>query len=268
MSLIHPSALIDKLAVLDPTVEVGAFTIIEGPVKIGRGCKIGTGCRLVGDLVLGEDNVLFHGVVLGEVPQHLGYDPASATGTRIGNRNTFREYVTVHRAYEPGHNTTIGDDNFFMVNCHIAHDCVLHNKIIMVNAALLAGHVEVFDGVVMSGNAMVHQFARVGEYCMVSGAAKLRIDVPPYCTIDGECVMSGLNVVGLRRNGFDAATRTAIKGAYKIFFDTSLLKADAIAKIEELYPGVAPVQRIIEFWKTSTRGVTRTSAVSKAMHNA
>ena len=262
MPLIHPSAVIDPKAELDSSVEVGPFTVIDGSVRIGKGCRIGSGCRLTGDLEMGEDNILYHGAVIGEWPQHLAYDPSSVTGTRIGNRNTFREYVTVHRAYEPGRNTVIGDDNFLMCNAHVAHDCILHDKIIVVNSTLLAGHVEVYDGVVFSGNVMVHQFARVGEYCMISGGAKLRMDVPPFCTIDGDCVMMGLNVIGLRRNNFDAASRAAIKKAYKIFFDTSLLKEDAIKKMEAEFGEFAPVQRIIEFWRTSQRGVTRSSIMN------
>ncbi len=257
MSIIHPTAIVDPRAEIESDVEIGPYTIIEGPVRIGRGCKVGSNCRLCGDLVMGENNILFHGVVLGEIPQHLAYDPASRTGVRIGNKNTFREYATVHRAFEPDHDTILGDENYLMCSSHVGHDAILHNHVILVNGVLLGGHTEVFDGAILSGNAMVHQFTRVGEYCMISGASRIVMDVPPFCTICANNAMVGLNSVGLRRNGFDSAARKAIKEAYRLYFQTMMTKEEVLKEYDEKFKDVAVVQRIAEFMRTTKRGVTR-----------
>ncbi len=257
MPLIHPTAIIDPKAEIDSSVEIGPFSVVEGNVRIGAGCKISSCCRLCGDLVLGENNKLYHGVCLGEWPQHMAYDPASMTGVRIGNNNEFREGVTVHRAFVPEHNTTIGNNCYLMCMAHVGHDSILHDSVILVNGVLLGGHAEIFEHATLSGYVMVHQFTRVGAYCMISGACKVCMDVPPYCMATDNCSIEGLNSVGLRRNDFDGATRKTIKDIYKLYFETFMSKEEFMQEVEKQYGTLPVAQEILSFFKTSQRGVTR-----------
>ncbi|MCX7716813.1 MAG: acyl-ACP--UDP-N-acetylglucosamine O-acyltransferase [Candidatus Sumerlaeaceae bacterium] len=256
MSSIHPTAIVDSAAELAEDVEIGPYVVISGPVKIGARTRIMSHCCLYGDTVLLEDNVLHAGVVIGDTPQHLGYHGAPS-GVRIGAGNIFREYVTVHRAYEPGGNTVIGDRCFFMACSHVAHDCVLGNHIIMANSCLLGGHVTIEDRVVLSGNVAVHQFVRIGELAMIGGLAKVVKDIPPYMLVDSGSHVAGLNSVGLRRAGFSAATRESIKHAYKVLYRSGLNVSDAVAQLEHTHPDCPEVMHIVDFVRKSSRGISR-----------
>ncbi len=261
MPRIHPTAIIDPQAEIDETVEIGPYVIIEGPVKIGPGCKIMAHAYLSGDTILGANNQVHMGCVIGHVPQHLSYNGAPS-GVRIGDENVFREYVTVHRAAEADHFTVIGNRCFFMACSHIAHDVVVGDEVILANGALLAGHVTVGNKTFISGNVGVHQFCSIGELAMIGGLAKIVKDVPPYMLVDGQSEVSGINVVGLRRAGFDSATREKIRRAYKILYRSGLNTSQAVARIEAELGDCEPVRRMIEFIRASKRGIADHSPIT------
>jgi UDP-N-acetylglucosamine acyltransferase len=209
---------------------------------------------VAGDTVIGEDNILHIGCVIGHTPQHLGYKGAP-TGVRIGNGNQFREYVTLHRAAEEGHYTTVGDRCYFMGHSHIAHDVVIGNDVIVANGALLAGHARVDDRAFISGNVGVHQFCAIGELAMIGGLAKIVKDIPPYMLVGERSEISGINTVGLRRAGFNAATREKVRQAYRILYRSGLNTSQAVARLEEEFGDCEPVRKIIEFIRRSKRGI-------------
>ncbi|MBX7246567.1 MAG: acyl-ACP--UDP-N-acetylglucosamine O-acyltransferase [Candidatus Sumerlaeaceae bacterium] len=256
MSPIHPTAIVDPAAQIDPSVEIGPHVIIEGPVKIGPRTRVMANSYLCGDTQIGADNLLHIGVVIGAEPQHLSYK-GEPSGVRIGDRNVFREYVTIHRAYHAGHFTTVGDGNFIMANCHIGHDCTLGNDNVMANGSLLGGHVIIENRVVMSGNVGVHQFARIGQLSMIGGLARISKDIPPFMLVGDDSAICGLNTIGLRRGGFDAETREKIKQAYKILYRSNLNVPVAVARIEEELADCKPVMELVEFIRKSPRGISR-----------
>lgn len=254
MATIHPTAIVDPRAELDESVEIGPHVIIEGPVRIGPRTRVMANAFLTGDTEIGADNVIHVGCVIGHTPQHLGYKGAP-TGVRIGHGNEFREYVTVHRAAEEGHYTIIGDRCYFMAMSHVAHDCTIGNEVVVANGALLAGHVRVEDQVFISGNVGIHQFCAVGRLAMIGGLAKIVKDVPPFMLVDGQSEISGINIVGLRRAGFDAATREKIRQAYKLLYRSGLNTSQALEKLEEELGDCEPVQHLIAFIRASKRGI-------------
>ncbi len=263
MTLIHPTAIVDPKAELDPTVEVGPYAIIEGPVRIGARTRILSHAYLAGKTVIGEDNIIGVFAVVGTAPQHLAYKDGD-TGLVIGNRNQIREHASIHRAFEPGNDTLIGDDNFLMTNSHVAHDCRLGNQVVLVNNVLLGGHSRVDDRAVLGGGVAVHQFTRIGELCMLGGVAAVTKDVPPFLLVGHEGTVEGINTVGLRRAGMDSATRTKIKSAFRILYHSGLNVQQAVAEMQAQLGDDPEITKMIEFIRSSTRGIARCShAVSR-----
>lgn len=255
MSQIHPAAVIEPGARLHPSVIVGPFCHIGSNVEIGEGTVLDSHVRIFPGSRLGRHNQLHAGVVIGDLPQDIRFDPERLTGVEIGDHNVFRENVTVHRATRAENPTRIGSHNFLMNNSHVAHDCHVGDHNIFASGATLGGHVEISHHVFLSGHTAVHQFCRVGAYVMVSGLTAVVQDVPPYVTVDGHRGdIIGLNVVGLRRNGFDAAARQRIKAAYRTLYFGGLAREAALAALEggELTP---EIQQIAAFYRTSRRGV-------------
>lgn len=257
MTLIHPTAIIDKSAEIDPTVEIGPNVIIEGPVRIGRGTKIMANAFISGNTEIGQDNVIHIGAIIGHTPQHLQYKGGNS-GVKVGDRNTFREYATVHRAYLPGQFTAIGNDNFFMVNSHVGHDSYVGNGVILANCGLLAGHAWVEDNANISGNTAIHQYTRIGTLSMIGGLSRVSKDVPPYMVFVGEGVC-GINTVGLRRAGFDPATRENVKKAYKVLYRSGLNVPNAVKQLEEQFAEVPRVMQLVDFIRKSARGISKHS---------
>ena len=252
--MIHPTAIIDPSAELHDSAQVGPYTVIEGNVTVAEGCVIESGVRLYAGTRLGRHNRVHHGAVIGALPQDLGFDPATPTTCEIGDHNTFREYVSVHRGCKEGE-TRIGDHNYFMAHAHVAHDCRLGDHNVFANNATLAGHVRVDHHAFLSGHTAIHQFCRIGAYVMVAGVSGVPQDVPPYVTVDGHrAEIVGLNVVGLRRGGFGQAQRSAIKAAYKLLYRSGLKQEIAIEQLREADPG-PEVLAIIEFVQGSMRGL-------------
>jgi UDP-N-acetylglucosamine acyltransferase len=250
--MIHPTALIHPRAQLDPSVEVGPYTVIEEGVVVGPQCRVGPHVHLCGLTTVGAGNVFHTGCVIGNIPQDLKYKGAPSR-VRIGDRNTFREHVTVNRATDESEDTVIGSGNLLMACSHVAHNTYVGNRVIIANGALLGGHVVVQDRAVISGNCLVHQFVRVGLLSMMQGGAAISQDLPPYTMARGDNGICGLNVVGLRRAGLTDEQRLELKRLYRLLFRGRLPLRDAIAKARaQFHSDTARV--LIDFVGSSKRG--------------
>ena len=250
---VHPTAVIDRAAEIDPSAEIGPYVVIEGPVRIGPRTRVLAGAHLTGRAEIGADNVIHPGAVIGHEPQDLSYRGAE-TGLRIGNRNVLREHCEVQRGMQPDTWTEIGDDNFLMSQAHVAHNCRVGNRVIMATGATLGGHVTVDDQAFISGNCVVHQHCRVGRLVMMRGLARAARDLPPFAIIDGTHVVRGLNRIGLARAGFDRERIRALATAFRILFRVRLNLAAAIARVEA-GPRSPEVEELLAFIRASRRGV-------------
>jgi UDP-N-acetylglucosamine acyltransferase len=256
--MIHPTAIIDPQAQIDADVEIGPFAVIGPHVRIGRGTRVGPHSVIDGWTEIGADNQIFHFAAVGGIPQDLKYR-GEETWLRIGDRNIIREFATLQPGTATGiGETVIGNDNLFMAYCHVAHDCVVANRVIMANGSTLAGHVEVESFAILGGLSAVHQFTRVGESAMLSGGAMVGQDVPPYTIAAGDRArMRGLNLVGLRRRGFSDETIAAIKKAYKILVFSKLRLEDALGRIRNELPMAPEILHFVQFIEQSERGICR-----------
>jgi UDP-N-acetylglucosamine acyltransferase len=253
--MIHTTALIDPRAQIDPTAEIGPYVIVDGPCEVGAGCKIEAHAQLVGHVVVGEGTKIGRGAVIGAEPQDLGFDPATQSSVILGQKNVIREHVTIHRGSKPGSVTRIGDGNFLMVGCHLAHDVVLGDKNILANSVLLAGHVHLGNGAFLGGGTVVHQFLRIGDYCLLQGNSSFSKDLPHYCAGSRVNRMTGLNVIGLRRQGFTAEDRGTIKELFQFLFCGGLNLTQALEQAASReWPEKA--RRLLEFVQApSKKGV-------------
>ena len=251
---IHPTAIIDPQAEIDSNVEIGAYVVIEGAVKIKRGTRVMAHAYITGWTEIGADNEIHPGVVLGDAPQDKAYK-GQETYLRIGDRNIIREHVQVHRGTAAGSATIIGNENFLMATSHVGHNCALGDNVILANGALLGGHVEVGNNVFLSGNCVVHQFVRIGDYALMRGLSGTSRDVPPYAIIDWQHTVRGVNVVGLKRAGFDDKRIRAIRAAFRILFRKGRNLSLAMKEVEESGRANRDVLALLEFIKSSKRGV-------------
>lgn len=251
---IHPTAVVAHGAELAPDVRVGPFAVIDGAVTLGAGCVVRAHAHLVGPFTAGEGNDFGTGCVIGDRPQHLGYK-GEITELVIGHGNTFREHVTVHRGMPNTGGTRIGDGNLFMVGSHVAHDCRIGNHTIFVNGAMIGGHVEIGDRALLSGNAGVHQFGRVGKLALVRTQSALTVDAPPFFIVEGTNRALGVNIIGLRRAGYSSPDIQAIRKAFNILYRGGLLITLATAKIEAELGDHPPVRELVEFVRSSKRGI-------------
>jgi UDP-N-acetylglucosamine acyltransferase len=252
---IHPTAVVAPEAELDDTVEVGPYVVIEGPVRLGPDCVLRPFVHLVGPLTMGRGNLVYSGAVLGERPQHLKYNN-EPTGVAIGDRNVFREHVTVHRATTQSWTTRIGSDNFFMAHSHVAHDCRVGNRCILANGALLGGHCELADNVYLSGHSALHQFVRVGRLALLSGCSATTKDIPPFVIQQNIDTVVGVNVVGMRRAGLSNAQINAVRQAFRIVFRDGLTLPAALERLEGELGGVDVVVELIDFLRKCPRGIS------------
>jgi len=251
---IHPTAIIDPKAEIDSEAEIGPYVVIDGAVKIMGGTRVMAHAYLTGWTEIGADNEIHPGAVLGGAPQDKAYK-GQQTYLRIGDRNIIREHVQVHRGTAAGSATTIGNDNFLMATAHVGHNCKLGDNIILANGALLGGHVEVGNSVFLSGNCVVHQFVRIGDYALMRGLSGTSRDVPPYAIIDWQHTVRGVNVVGLKRGGFDDKRIRAIREAFRILFRKGRNLSLAMKEVEEGGRANSDVLALLEFIKSSKRGV-------------
>ncbi|WP_305046970.1 acyl-ACP--UDP-N-acetylglucosamine O-acyltransferase [Geoalkalibacter sp.] len=251
---VHPSAHVDPTARLADGVEIGPQAFVDADVVIGEGTCLMHGAHVGRWTTLGRNNRLYPGAVIGHEPQDLGYK-GEESHTIIGDGNVFREGVTIHRGNRPGTRTLVGDNNYLMVNSHVAHNCILGNHIILVNGALLAGHVEVGDRAIISGNCQVHQFVRIGAFAMMRGGSGAAKDIPPFCINDGLNWIRAINTVGLKRNGYSAERIRAIKEAFKVIFRSELGLEAALEKVEAELKMTEDVAGMLAFIRASKRGI-------------
>jgi UDP-N-acetylglucosamine acyltransferase len=261
--MIHPTAIIHPKAKLDPTVRVGPYAIIDEGVEIGADCDIGPQVYLTGLTTIGSRNRFYAGCVIGEAPQDLKYN-GEPTRVRIGEHNVFREHVTVHRSNKATEDTVIGSHNFLMANSHVAHNCRLGDYLILANGALLGGHVTLDDRAFVSGNAVVHQFVRVGTLALMQGGSAVSKDLPPYTVARGDNGICGLNTVGLRRAGLTPAERLELKQLYHALFRGGQNLRAAVARAREKFSS-APAKVMLEFLAGSRRGICRDVGVDSSI---
>lgn len=254
--LIHATAVIAPEADLAPDVQVGPYAIIEGPVRIESGCIIEGHACLSGPLLMGRDNLVGHGAVLGKSPQTRTYR-GEPTLLKIGDANTFREHVTVHRGtVEGGGVTSIGDRNLLMIGSHLGHDCKMANGCTLVNGALVAGHVHLADNCILSGHTAVQQRVRIGRLAMIGGLGSTTKDIPPFVLQQGYNCVSGLNIVGLRRGGISTDSINALREAFRILYKEGRTQTCALDRIDADLGGVSEVHEFVTFIRESTLGIS------------
>jgi UDP-N-acetylglucosamine acyltransferase len=252
LSVIHATAIIHPGANLAPSVKVGPYAIIEAGATIGRNCVIGPYVYITGVTNIGENNRFFPGCIIGEAPQDLKYN-GTPTQLRIGNHNTFREQVTIHRSTKAGGETLVGSDNFLMAHAHVAHDCVIADKVIIANGALLGGHVSVAERAFISGNCLVHQFVRVGALALMRGGSAISKDLPPFTVAAGDNNICGLNNVGLRRAGLSSEERLQLKQVYHEIFRRGVNLMAAVESARSRFQH-GPALLLLDFLAASKRG--------------
>ncbi len=253
--MIHATALIDPSAQIDSSAEIGPYVVIEGASQVGDRCKIEAHAQLVGHVVVGDGTQIGRGAVIGGEPQDLGFDPATQSSVILGKNNVIREHVTIHRGSKPGGVTRIGDGNYLMAGSHLAHDVVLGDRNILANASMLAGHIQMGSNTFIGGGAVFHQFIRIGDFCVVQGNGSFSKDIPHYCAAQRINRITGLNVIGLRRQGFTAEDRGSIKDLFHLLFGSGLNLTQAVEQAaKKKWPEKA--QRLLEFVKApSKKGV-------------
>ena len=258
MSLIHPTAIIDPKAQLDSSVKVGAYSMIGANVQIDAHTEIGPHTVIEGHTTIGQNNKIFQFASLGAQPQDKKY-ANEPTRLIIGNGNTIREFTTFNTGTVTGiGETRIGDDNWIMAYCHLAHDCVVGSHTIFANNTSLAGHVEIGEYVVLGGYTLVFQFCRIGNYAMTAFAAGVHKDIPPYFMAAGyRAEPAGLNSEGMRRNGFSAEQIAHVKNAYKDIYLRDLPLDEAKNNIAQLANHQHELRILYDFLATSKRGIIR-----------
>jgi UDP-N-acetylglucosamine acyltransferase len=251
---IHHTAVIDPQAEVDADVTIGPYVVIEGPVKIKRGTSVMAHVYLTGWTEIGADNEIHPGAVIGDAPQDKAYKGAE-TYLRIGDCNIIREHVQIHRGTTPGSATIVGNHNFLMAHSHIGHNCNLGDHVVLANGALIAGYVEIGNNVFISGNCVVHQFVRIGDYALMRGLSGTSRDVPPYAIIDWQHTVRGVNVVGLKRAGFDDKRIREIRRAFSLLFRKGRNLSLAVKELEMQGRANSDVSALLDFIKSSKRGV-------------
>jgi len=237
---IHPTAIIDPGAQLHASVEVGPYAVIGPKVKIAAGTRVGPHAVIEGDTTIGQKNRIFQFASVGAQPQDL-------------------KFTTLHIGTDGGGGVTrIGNKNLFMAYSHVAHDCIVGSGCVFANSATLGGHVEIGDHVILGGLVAVHQFTRIGQHAFIAGGAMVVMDVPPFCTAQGDrAELAGLNTVGLTRHGYNDVQVARIKDAYRILFRSKLGLNEAIARLKAEHGGHAEIELLLTFITSSKRGFTR-----------
>jgi UDP-N-acetylglucosamine acyltransferase len=256
--MIHSTAIVDSKAELDSNVEVGPYSIIRKNVFIGAGTVIGPHVIIEPYVNIGRDCHIFQYAAIGAPPQSLKFK-GEKSDVKIGRGTIIREFVTIHRGTEFGGGLTeVGEENFLMAYTHIAHDCMTGKKVIFANNATLAGHIIVGDHATIGGLVAIHQFVRIGNYAYVGGKSAVVKDIPPYVIASGDrAKLHGLNTVGLKRHGFSQETLSLLKKAYRIIFRIGITLNEAIERIRAEVEQIPEVVNLIDFIKSSRRGITR-----------
>jgi len=256
--MIHPTAIIEDGADLAPDVEVGPYSVIGGQVRIGPGCHVGPHVVVTGQTRIGANNRIYQFASIGEVPQDKKFKGEEST-LEIGDGNTFREYVTINRGTaEGGGVTRLGNDNWLMAYCHVAHDCQLGSHIVMANGATLAGHVSVGDHVIFAGFSGAHQFCQIGDHAFLGMYGGVNQDVPAYVMVSGQPPRPrGVNSEGLKRRGFSSEDIRHIRDAYKVLYRSGLKRDEALAELRERLDDQPAIGPMIDSAERSERGLLR-----------
>jgi UDP-N-acetylglucosamine acyltransferase len=255
--MIHPTAIVDPAAEVASGARIGPYCVIGPQVIIGENTELQHHVTVMGPTKIGTGNFFFAYASIGQKTQDLKYD-GEPTHLEIGDGNTFREFCTVNRGTLPGTKTIVGSGGNFLAYSHIAHDCIVGDKVIFSNNGTLAGHVEVGDHAVIGGLTAIHQFCRVGRHAITGGCSKIVQDVPPFMIADGNpAEVRGVNSVGLERAGFSSETVRALKEAYRLLYRGNLNSKQAVEAIRKEIPGIPEVEELCAFVETSQRGIIR-----------
>ena len=253
--LVHPTVIIDKSASLGSNVKIGAYSIIGKNVYIGDNTIIGNHVNILSNVKIGTSCHIFHASSIGEIPQDLKFKGEN-TKTIIGDNTTIREYVTINRGTSESGETRVGSNCLLMASTHVAHDCILGDNVIMSNLTTLGGHVEIQNWVVLGGGVLVHQFTKIGEHAFIGGGFRVVQDVPPFILGAGSPLeYKGVNNLGLKRRGFSPSDRKIIKEIYKVYFRLEANRNESILKIEKEFLKSSLRDKILNFIKSSNRGI-------------
>lgn len=255
---IHETAIVHPSAKLGHNVVIGPYAVIGENVEFGNNCFVGPHVVIDGWSKIGDNNRFYHGATIGCEPQDLKFR-GEKSFLFIGDNNIFRENVTINRGTEGGGGETrIGNNNLFMAYSHVAHDCQIGNHVVIVNCTALGGHVVVEDRAIIGGLSGVHQFCKIGKMAMIGGCSKIVKDVPPFLLVDGNPArVSGINIVGLRRNGISPEVRDEIKKAFRILYRSSLVINQAVEQMELQLQGSTEIDHFIRFLRSAERGILR-----------
>lgn len=253
LARIHPLSYVDPQAELADDVEVGPFCFIEAGAVIGPGCRLESHVSIRANTILGAGNVVGYGAVLGGDPQDIKYH-GEPTYLEIGDRNIIREYVTIHRATGEGNRTLIGNDNFIMAYCHLAHNVTIYDMVTMANSVQLSGHVTVETAATLGGMTGIHQFTRIGRVSMVGGMSRITRDVPPFMLVEGPDQVHDINARGLRRVGITPDGRLALHKACKLLFKSMLGLTNAMETVRRELPMTPELEYLLSFEQRRFKG--------------
>ena len=253
---IHPTAVISPDTFIGSDISIGPYAVIDRGVTLGSGCVIGPHAVIEGNTTIGENVKIFQFASVGAAPQDIHYSGAP-TRLEIGDNTVIRESVTIHRGTEDGGGlTSVGSNCMIMAYCHIAHDCRVADNVIMANAATLGGHVEIGKHAVVGGLSAIHQFCRIGEYAFIGGMSGTNKDIPPFVKYQGtRSNLFGLNLIGLRRQGFSKEAIKTLRDCYRLVFHQSITITEGLETAAERYPDSEEVRTFVEFIRSSKRGV-------------
>lgn len=254
--MVSPLAYIDPEAKIGANCEIGAFAYIDKNVVIGDNCVIMPHASVLYGTRMGNNNKIFHGAVIGGIPQDLKFKGEDTT-CEIGDNNMIRENVTINRGTASKGRTVVGSNNLFMENSHIGHDCEIGNGCIIGNSSKMAGEVVIDDNAILSACVLIHQFCHIGGYVMIQGGCRTSKDIPPYIIVGREPARyCGLNIVGLRRRGFSNETIKSIHDAYRLIYESGNNVSAGVAKIKETIPASPEIEYILNFIeKDASRGI-------------
>ena len=254
MPQVHPSAIVDGSAELSEGVVIGPFCYVESGVVLGQGCRLDSHATIKTGTTLGSNNFVGQGAVIGGDPQDRKYK-GEPTFLEIGDRNVFREYVTIHKATGEGKRTVIGNDCFLMAHCHIGHNSILDDFVTMANAVSVAGHVTIESYANIGGMVGIHQFARIGKVSMIGGFSKITRDAPPFMISAGlEESVRDINAVGLRRQGISQEARGGLHKACRLLFKSQLGLTHAIETVRREVPSTPEIEYLLAFEERRFKG--------------
>lgn len=262
---VHPTAIVEPGAEIGEGCRIGAYSCVGKNVRLGRNNIVHAHVVLAGNTIVGEGNEIYPFCCFGTLAEDFRFQPDWVSHVRIGDRNIFREYTTVNASASNGGSTVIGSGCFLLSYSHVAHDCVLGDKVTLSCDAKISGHVHIGDHAIVSAKTGVVQFVRIGAFAFVGGFNKVAKDILPYCIADGyPSAMRGVNKVGLERNGFSAERIRVIREAYRTMLRLGLPLAEAVGRLTQRYPDNVDVREMIAFATSSKTGLARPRARDSA----